>query len=89
MIRGSRVCLGALRGPTPFIWILVLILFISLSRHYVSMKQSSNGTKGYSGRFRSSASQLPRHPSPRENAATSLQGFISELLSARWPDAPI
>lgn len=35
------------KGPTLLIMILAPILFISLSRHYVPMKQSSNGTKEF------------------------------------------
>lgn len=60
------------KGPTLLIMILAPILFISLSRHYVPMRQNSNGTKGYSGEFRSSAGHVSQHPSLKENAATSL-----------------
>lgn len=74
--RGGAGVWGALRaspkGPTLLSLILVLILFISLSRHYVPVKQSSNGTKGYSGKFCSSASQVSQYPSLKEHAAVSL-----------------
>lgn len=60
------------KGPTILIMTLAPISFISLSRHYVPMKQSSNGTKGYSGEFRSSAGHVSQHPSLKENAATGL-----------------